>query len=59
MDSLGQQQMRQLVRERKALAEDYIGESKAAELLSLPLTQFHRIRQMDATVEQAHAGVHQ
>lgn len=42
-----------------ALAEDYIGESKAAELLNLPLTQFHRIRQMDATVEQAHAGVHQ
>ena len=42
-----------------ALAEDYIGESKAAELLNMPLTQFHRIRLLDATVEQAHAGVHQ
>jgi Zn-dependent peptidase ImmA (M78 family)/DNA-binding XRE family transcriptional regulator len=42
-----------------ALAEDYIGESKAAELMNLPLTQFHRIRQMDATVEQPHAGLHQ
>ena len=43
----------------RALAEDYIGESKAAELLNMPLPQFHLIRQMDATVEQAHAGVHQ
>jgi Zn-dependent peptidase ImmA (M78 family)/transcriptional regulator with XRE-family HTH domain len=42
-----------------ALAEDYIGESKAAELMGLPLAQFHRIRQLDATVEQSHAGVHQ
>ncbi|MGV0958695.1 MAG: ImmA/IrrE family metallo-endopeptidase [Limnohabitans sp.] len=42
-----------------ALAEDYIGEAKAAELLNMPLTQFHRIRQMDATMERAHAGVHQ
>ena len=32
-----------------ALAEDYIGESKAAEMLNMPLTQFHRIRQMDTT----------
>lgn len=42
-----------------ALAEDYIGESKAAELLNIPLTQLHRIRQLDVTLEQAHAGVHQ
>lgn len=42
-----------------ALAEDYIGESKAAELMNLPLSQFHRIRQMDATVEPPHTGLYQ
>jgi Zn-dependent peptidase ImmA (M78 family)/DNA-binding XRE family transcriptional regulator len=38
-----------------ALAEDYIGESKAAELMSMPLQQFRRIRSMeggDAAVDQ-------
>lgn len=30
-----------------ALAENYIGESKAAELLGLPLDQFHRYRSME------------
>ena len=42
-----------------ALAENYIGESKAAELMNLSLTQLHRMRQMEVTVEQLHAGVHQ
>lgn len=42
-----------------ALAEDYIGESKAAELMNLPLAQLHRIRHMDATLGPSHAGVHQ
>ena len=32
-----------------ALAEDYIGDSKAAELLSLPLDAFHRYRRMEET----------
>lgn len=38
-----------------ALAEDYIGESKAAELMNMPLQQFRRIRSMeggDAAVNQ-------
>jgi Zn-dependent peptidase ImmA (M78 family)/DNA-binding XRE family transcriptional regulator len=30
-----------------ALAEDYIGESKAAELMNMPLQQFRRIRSME------------
>ena len=42
-----------------ALAENYIGESKAAELMNLPLAQLHRMRQMEVTVEQLHAGLHQ
>ena len=42
-----------------ALAEDYIGESKAAELMNLPLAQLHRIRQMEVIGEPLHAGVHQ
>jgi hypothetical protein len=29
------------------LAEDYIGESKAAELLNMPLQQFRRVRSME------------
>lgn len=33
----------------RALAEDYIGESKAAELLKLPVAAFHRQRQLDST----------
>lgn len=32
-----------------ALAEDFIGESKAAELLQMPVTQFHRERRMEGT----------
>lgn len=32
-----------------ALAENYIGESKAAELLGLSLTQFHRLRALENT----------
>lgn len=38
-----------------ALAEEYIGESKAAELMNMPLTQFRRLRLMeggDAAVDQ-------
>jgi Zn-dependent peptidase ImmA (M78 family)/DNA-binding XRE family transcriptional regulator len=38
-----------------ALAEDYIGESKAAELMNMPLQQFRRVRSMeggDAAVSQ-------
>ncbi|MES2300135.1 MAG: XRE family transcriptional regulator [Pseudomonadota bacterium] len=38
-----------------ALAEDYIGESKAAELMDMPLQQFRRVRSMeggDAAVNQ-------
>lgn len=33
-----------------ALAEDYIGESKAAELLNLPLSQFRKLRSMESEV---------
>lgn len=33
-----------------ALAEDYIGESKAAELLNLPLNQFRKLRSMESEV---------
>lgn len=32
----------------RALAEDYIGESKAAEFLNIPLNQFRSLRDMDA-----------
>lgn len=38
-----------------ALAEDYIGESKAAELMNMPLQQFRRVRSMeggDAAADQ-------
>lgn len=38
-----------------ALAEDYIGESKAAELMNMPLQQFRRVRSMeggDAALDQ-------
>jgi Zn-dependent peptidase ImmA (M78 family) len=42
-----------------ALAENYIGESKAAELMNLTLAQLHRMRQMEVTAEQSHAGLHQ
>ena len=38
-----------------ALAEEYIGESKAAELMNMPLQQFRRVRSMecgDAAVNQ-------
>lgn len=33
-----------------ALAEDYIGESKAAELLNLPMSQFRKLRSMESEV---------
>jgi Zn-dependent peptidase ImmA (M78 family) len=42
-----------------ALAENYIGESKAAELMNVSLAQLHRMRQMEVTVEQSHAGSYQ
>lgn len=42
-----------------ALAEGYIGESKAAELMNVSLVQLHRMRQMEVTVEQSNAGLHQ
>lgn len=32
-----------------ALAEDFIGESKAAELLNMPVSRFHRERRMEGT----------
>jgi hypothetical protein len=35
-----------------ALAEDYIGESKAAELLKLPLVKFRNLRALECN----HAG---
>jgi Zn-dependent peptidase ImmA (M78 family)/DNA-binding XRE family transcriptional regulator len=38
-----------------ALAEDYIGESKAAELMSLPLVAFRSVRALDNTEEPARA----
>ncbi len=37
-----------------ALAEDYIGESKAAELMKLPLTDFQRLRAMESMDAAAH-----
>lgn len=37
-----------------ALAEDLIGESKAAELLRVPLKQFHSLRNMDRAGKAAH-----
>jgi Zn-dependent peptidase ImmA (M78 family)/transcriptional regulator with XRE-family HTH domain len=39
-----------------ALAEDYIGESKAAELMNMPLQQFRRVRSME---EGGDAAAHQ
>ena len=42
-----------------ALAENYIGESKAAEIMNMPMTQLLQLRQMNARVEQLHAGLHQ
>lgn len=38
-----------------ALAEDYIGESKAAELMSLPLVAFRSVRTLENTEEPARA----
>lgn len=37
-----------------ALAEDLISESKAAELLRVPLKQFHSLRNMDRAAQAAH-----
>jgi len=37
-----------------ALAEEYIGESKAAELMNMPLQQFRRIRSMEGGDAAAH-----
>lgn len=37
-----------------ALAEDLISESKAAELLRVPLKQFHSLRNMDSAAKTAH-----
>lgn len=37
-----------------ALAEEYIGESKAAELMNMPLQQFRRVRSMEASDAAAH-----
>ena len=42
-----------------ALAEEYIGESKAAELMNLPLRQFRRVRSMEGTEESMRAAVNQ
>jgi hypothetical protein len=33
-----------------ALAEDYIGESKAAELLGMPMAEFRSLRSMENVV---------
>lgn len=38
----------------RALAEGIVGESKAAELLKLPLMQFHQMRKLEAFDEVAH-----
>ncbi len=38
----------------RALSEDYIGESKAAELLGMSLSAFHRERMLEKTDEAAH-----
>lgn len=42
-----------------ALAEEYIGESKAAELMSMSLMQFRRVRSMESTEEPSRAVVNQ
>ena len=42
-----------------ALAEEYIGESKAAELMNMSLAQFRRVRSMESTEEPPRAAVNQ
>lgn len=42
-----------------ALAEEYIGESKAAELMNMSLIQFRRVRSMESTEEPLRAAVNQ
>lgn len=42
-----------------ALAEEYIGESKAAELMNMSLIQFRRVRAMESTEEPPRAAVNQ
>lgn len=42
-----------------ALAETYIGESKAAELMNMSLQQFRQVRAMENTEEPMRAAVHQ
>ena len=40
-----------------AIAEEFIGESKAAELMSVSLTQFRRVRSMESTEELLRAAI--
>lgn len=40
-----------------ALAEEFIGESKAAELMHMSLTQFRRVRSMESTEEPLRAAI--
>jgi Zn-dependent peptidase ImmA (M78 family)/DNA-binding XRE family transcriptional regulator len=42
-----------------ALAEEYIGESKAAELMNMSLLQFRRVRSMESTEEPPRAATNQ
>jgi len=42
-----------------ALAEEYIGESKAAELMNMSLAQFRRVRSMESTEEPPRAAANQ
>lgn len=42
-----------------ALAEEFIGESKAAELMNVSLTQFRRVRSMEYTEEPLRAAANQ
>ncbi|NOS97096.1 MAG: ImmA/IrrE family metallo-endopeptidase [Methylotenera sp.] len=42
-----------------ALAEEFIGESKAAELMNVSLTQFRRVRSMENTEEPLRAAINQ
>ncbi len=42
-----------------ALAEEYIGESKAAEMMSMPLQQFRRVRSMECVEELNRAVANQ
>ncbi len=42
-----------------ALAEAYIGESKAAELMNMSLQEFRQVRSMEGTEEPMRAAVHQ